>query len=108
MVQHFNIGTKEVVNPFEKVNFVRFASTQTNGTSLLYDRLSKQSESVTTRKINDNWCILFDIKLLDFTTLIKWFDVDRGTFTMRGKRNHSYVPMHTVHFLIEEDVMSIW
>jgi hypothetical protein len=107
MTQHFNIGTKEAINPFEKVNLVRIASAS-QGASILYDRLNKQSESVTTRKINDSWQILFDIKLLDFTTLIKWFDIDRGTFTVRGKRNHNYVPMHTVHFLIEEDVLSIW
>jgi hypothetical protein len=107
MTQHFNIGTKEIINPFENVNFVRTGSCS-QGASILHDRLNKQSETVTTRKINDSWQILFDIKLLDFTTLIKWFDIDRGTFTVRGKKNHNYVPSHTVHFLIEDDVLTVW
>lgn len=107
MVQHFNIGKKEVINPFEKVNYVRVTGCS-EPVIKLAERFHKQSSSVNTRKVNDRWLMLFSIKLLDFPTIINWFDIDRGTFKIRGKRNHSYVPMHTIHFLIEDDVLVLW
>jgi len=107
MTQHFNIGKKESINPFENVNYVKISSCST-GAMIVYTRLNNLSEKVETRKINNDWIILFDIVHLNFTTLIKWFDIDRGTFTIKGKSNHGYVPSHTVHFLIQDDIISIW
>lgn len=96
MMQHFNIGKKMEVNPFENVNYVKLSNSFTPGYEKLKHFLNRKSESVTTRKINNEFVILYDIRHLDFITLIKWHSPDCGKF---------YMNEHSVHFRIEGDVL---
>jgi hypothetical protein len=107
MQQHFNIGQKVEVNPFENVKYVRMAAVN-HSTELLHKLLNAKSAKVETRKINDIFHILYNVELLDFTTLLSWLAPYRGKFQMVGKRNHSYIPIHNIHFLIEDDIMTCW
>ena len=75
---------------------------------ILYKLLNSKSVTVETRKINEQFVILYNIELLDFTTLMTWFDTERGKFTMKGKSNHGYTPLHSIHFRIENDIMYCW
>jgi hypothetical protein len=97
MCTHFNIGKKIEVNPFENVKFVRIAD------HCMLDKfiswLHKQATSVETRKVNDQWVVLFDVELLDFTTLLQWYAPYRGKF---------YFKSQSVQFLIEDDIMICW
>jgi len=105
--QHFNIGKKVEINPFENVKYVKLSALN-NATELLHKLLNTKSVSVETRKINDEFHILYNVELLDFTTLLTWFAPYRGKFQMSGKRNNGYVPVYSIHFLIEDDIMSCW
>jgi len=107
MQQHFNIGKKQEVNPFEKVTFVKIVAIN-NATELLYKMLNKKSVTVETRKINDEFVILYNVELLDFTSLLTWLAPYRGKFQMSGKSNHNYIPTYSIHFNIEDDIMSCW
>ena len=95
---HFNIGKKIEINPFEGVKFIKLSSHST-GYYLLKQWLDKKAVSVSTRKISGEWVILYDIELLDFTTLLTWFAPYRGKFYFGNK---------SIHFLIENDIMSCW
>jgi hypothetical protein len=107
MQNHFNIGKKQLINPFDNVKYVVVATLNTS-TELLYKLLNSKSVTVETRKINEQFVILYNIELLDFTTLMTWFDTERGKFTMKGKSNHGYTPLHSIHFRIENDIMYCW
>jgi hypothetical protein len=97
---HFNIGQKIEVNPFVDVKYVKLPEFANNtGIEQLSSFLNKKSCSINTRKIGDKWCILFNVELLDFTTLLKWIAPYRGVFYMNN---------HSIHFLINEDIMSCW
>lgn len=107
MSTHFNIGKKIEINPFENVKYVRVAASN-NATNGLYKLLNDKAIKVETRKIDGVFQILYDVELLDFTTLITWFAPYRGKFQVTGKKNHSYIPIYSVHFLIEDDIMTCW
>lgn len=98
-MNHFNIGKKIEVNPFENVKYVTIASNMSNGTSKLESFLHKKADEVSTKKINDKFIICFDVELLDFTTLLTWIAPYRGKF---------YVGSSSVHFSIENDLMTCW
>jgi hypothetical protein len=111
MVQHFNIGQKVEVNPFENVKYVILSpnSTLTSPGGLLHDFLNRNACEVSTRKVSGVWTILYNVSLLNFTTLMKWFAPYRGTFSMSHKStSNGYTSYHTIHFLIEGDIMSCW
>lgn len=95
---HFNIGKKIEVNPFEGINFVVLSNNST-AHDFLRVWIDKKSNSVTTRKVNDVWKIMYSIETLDFTTLLSWIAPFRGVFWFKG---------HSVHFLIEDDIMTCW
>ena len=97
-MQHYNIAKKQEVNPFENVNMVSLAQFSM-GREILKNFLDKKSDSVTTRKIDDTWVILYDVSHLDFTTLLVWFSPTRGKFQFKNT---------WIHFNIEEDTMSCW
>ena len=107
MSTHFNIGKKIEVNPFENVKYVRISALN-KGTETLHKMLNNNSTKVETRKIDGMFQILYDVELLNFTTLLSWFAPYRGKFQMIGKKNHQYIPIHNIHFLIEDDIMSCW
>lgn len=97
---HFNIGKKVEVNPFEHVKYVKLPEFICNtGIEKLSNYLNKKSCSVETRRVGDKWCILFNVELLDFTTLLQWIAPFRGIF---------YINNSTIHFSIENDIMSCW
>lgn len=97
---HFNIGQRVEVNPFEKVNFLDLSTYAcSTGIENLRKFLNKEAVEVTTRKINGEFKILFNVELLDFTTLLQWFAPYRGKF---------YMGNHSIHFMIEGDIMSCW
>jgi len=107
MNTHFNIGKKIEINPFQDVKYVKVVALN-KSTELLYKLLNSKSVTVETRKINEEFHILYNIELLDFTTLISWMAPYRGKFQMMGKSNHGYIPINNVHFLIENDIMICW
>jgi len=107
MNTHFNIGKKIEINPFQDVKYVKVVALN-KSTELLYKLLNSKSVTVETRKINEEFHILYNIELLDFTTLISWMEPYRGKFQMRNKSNHGYIPINNVHFLIENDIMICW
>lgn len=97
---HFNIGKKVEVNPFENVKYVKVAEGACSNQVQSMNRfLHKKANSVETRKIGDIFYILFNVELLDFTTLLKWLAPYRGIFWYNN---------HNIHFSIEDDVMNIW
>lgn len=98
-MQHFNIGKKVEINPFENVKHVTITSNMSDGTAKLDDFLHKKAVKVTTKKINDRFIICFNVELLDFTTLLQWYEPYRGKF---------YVKNSSVHFRIEDDIMFCW
>lgn len=97
-MQHFNLAKKVAVNPFEGVTVVTLAN-YSRGKELLQGFLDKRSETVETRKINDNWVIAYNIEHLDFTTLVEWLAPFRGKFQFRQQ---------WIHFSIQGDTMSCW
>ena len=97
-MQHFNIAKKVEVNPFENVKVVTLAQFSM-GREILKNYLDRNALSVETRKINDSWVIAYDVSLLDFTTLLVWFNPGRGKFQFKTA---------WIHFNIEDDVMSCW
>ena len=107
---HFNIGQKVEVNPFENVKYVIIPELKHNeGILHLHTFLNKKACEVSTRKIGGTWRILYDVSLLDFTTLLSWYAPYRGKFMMTHKsRNTEYVTHCDVHFAINEDIMSCW
>lgn len=107
---HFNIGKKIEINPFADVKYVKVSSLPLNsGIECLHTFLNKHSTEVSTRKINDTWYILYDVSLLDFTTLLKWYAPYRGSFLMQKKSpNTGYISNLSIQFIIEGDVMSCW
>lgn len=107
MTTHFNIGKKVEVNPFANVKYVRIAVCNT-ATENLTNILNNKATEVSTRKINGTFVILYDVALLDFTTLLTWLAPYRGKFQMKGKKNHHYTPIYSIHFSIEEDIMTCW
>jgi hypothetical protein len=96
---HFNIGKKIEINPFENVKYVVISSNISNGTAKLDNYLHKKAVEVTTKKINDRFIICFNVELLDFTTLLTWFEPFRGKFLINTS---------SVHFRIEKDIMYCW
>lgn len=107
MTNHFNIGKKVEVNPFENVKYVKISALN-NATESLHRLLNSSSVTVETRKMNEQFHILYNIELLDFTTLMTWIAPYRGKFQMTGKKNHNYIPLYSIHFLIEDDIMHCW
>lgn len=100
MQQHFNIGKKIEVNPFENVKWVRVSNGACSYQIQCLEKfLHKQSSSIETRKIGDLFYIMFNVELLNFTTLLKWIQPLRGIFWYNN---------HSIHFLIEEDTMVVW
>lgn len=93
---HFNIGKKIEVNPFDNVKYVKISG---SSIEILKSFLDKNSLSVETRKIGDKWYILYNVELLNFTTLLTWLAPYRGIFLFKGK---------SIHFLIENDIMACW
>lgn len=110
MTQHFNIGQKVEVNPFENVKYVILPELILNGGILhLHTFLNKKACEVSTRKIGETWRILYDVTLLDFTTLLSWYAPYRGKFQMTHKsKNTGYIAHYDVHFNINGDIMSCW
>lgn len=99
-MQHFNIGKKVEVNPFEGVKYVLLSSCGCGGqVSKLKGFLNSKACKVDTRKIKGSFEILFDVELLDFTTLLTWYAPYRGKF---------YLGKDSIHFTIEEDIMTCW
>lgn len=97
-MQHYNIGKKIEVNPFEDVKYVSIA--QYSGcVDKLRKYLNKKANSVETRKIGGEFVILYNVELLNYTTILRWIAPFRGVFYLEGK---------SVHFSIENDVMSCW
>lgn len=95
-MQHFNIGKKVEINPFEKVKYIHIA-----GCTLYKFKqyLDKVSDNVDTKKIEGEWTVLYGIEKLDFTTIVKWFAPYRGTFYFQGT---------TIHFAINRDILACW
>ena len=95
---HYNIGKKIEINPFENIKYVVIS----NGTCTL-DRFIKfldtNSESVETKKLNGSWKIMYNIGVLDYTTILTWYTPDRGKF---------YFQDRSIHFSLSEDTMSCW
>ena len=98
MVQHYNIGKKQEINPFDGVKFVKL-SNYSVGKNSLQAFLDNRSKSVETRCINGEWTILYNIEHLDFTTLVDWFSPSRGKFQFGNT---------SIHFTIEDDLMVCW
>lgn len=98
MTQHFNIGQKTEVNPFEHVQWVKIAEGALLHQSS-FNRMLQRAETVETRFMGDRWTILFDIKLLDFLTVINWYSVTRGYFLFKNNK---------IQFDINDDVMTCW
>ena len=99
-MQHFNIGKKEEINPFEMVKWVTIAHGACSWEiNQLKSMLHKAATSVETRKINGEFQILLAVGLLDFTTLLQWFEPYRGKFRFAGR---------SIHFRIEDDLMIVW
>ena len=98
-MQHFNIGKKIEINPFEKVKYVTIVSNISICTAKLEDFLHKKAVKATTKKVSDRFIICFNVELLDFTTLLTWFAPYRGKFQISN---------HSVHFRIEDDLMICW
>jgi hypothetical protein len=98
MMTHFNIAKKVEVNPFENVAYVAL-SEHSSGQNVLKPFLDYHSEEVVTRKVNNTWTIMYQIGLLDFTTLVQWYAPYRGKFHFKNS---------SIHFRIEEDVMHCW
>lgn len=97
---HFNIGQKIEINPFDNVRYVKLPNYITNeGITKLSALLNRKACSVETRKVNDTWTILFNVELLNFTTLLKWIAPYRGVF---------FIGNSSIHFLIEDDIMNCW
>lgn len=98
-MQHFNIGKKTEINPFENVKYVTMSSNFANGAAKLEEFLNKKAVEVVTKKINNRFVICFDIELLDFVTLLSWYAPYEGKF---------YFKSSSVHFSIEDDLMKCW
>jgi hypothetical protein len=100
MVQHFNLGKKVEVNPFEGVSYVMLPQGFINDSiEKLSKFLNHRATSVETRKVNGEFTLLFAIELLDFTTLVQWIAPLRGKF---------YLGTKSIHFRLEEDCMICW
>lgn len=95
---HYNIAKKVEINPFDGVKVVTLAPFS-RGKELLQGFLDRKSESVETRRKDESWYIAYNIDHLDFTTLVSWFNPDRGKFQFR---------QHWIHFSLEGDTMSCW
>lgn len=94
---HYNIAKKQEINPFENVKYIKLSSFSKGFEILL--PIVNSSEEVITRKINGSWVILYPVESLNFTTVIKWLEPLRGKF---------YVKHNSIHFSIEEDILSCW
>ena len=95
---HFNIGQKVEINPFDNVQGV-ILSDNSRGQQLLQSFLDNASDSVDAKKINGQWRIVYSIQKLDFTTILKWIAPYRGVFYYKGA---------SIHFLIENEIMTCW
>lgn len=101
---HYNIGQNKEINPFEGVKYVRLNNhSYNNSIRKLHESLNRKSLSVETRKIGDCWEILYDISLLDYTVLLKWDDINRGSFIPSFANTRG-----SVFFTIEGDTMNCW
>lgn len=101
MKQHWNIASKKDINPFEDVKWVRVIQANATGARKLDLFLQKKANNsdVKLEKVNDAFSIYFDIKLLDFITLVSWFSPDRGKFYFEGD---------SVHFSIDGEFIICW
>jgi hypothetical protein len=100
-MEHYNIAQKTVINPFEKVGYFYFASVN-DANQLLYSKINSSetdSNMVNAIFVNNKWVLGFDIKLLDFTTLIKWFEPYKGVMQYKNK---------SIHFRIDGDILILW
>lgn len=101
---HYNIGQNKEIKPFEGVKYVRLNNhSYNNSLKRLHEHLNRKSLSVETRKIGDYWEILYDISLLNYTVLLQWDDINRGSFIPSFANTRG-----SVFFTIEEDIMSCW
>lgn len=96
---HYNIGKKEIVNPFANIKYISANENSTN--AMFVSWLHKQAISVNVAKLNERFTILFDIELLNFETYVSWRDCGKfGTFTF-GRNNTK------VYFRLEDEIMYI-
>jgi len=98
MAQHFNIGKKVEINPFESVNHFTFVNNIGVVLDKFIEKIHNKAEEVITRKRNGKFIILFNIELLNFVTLITWTRPLAGVFQV----GHS-----KIYFYIEGDTMYI-
>ena len=95
---HYNIAKKVEINPFDGIKMVTL-SNYSMGKDKLQVFMDRKSDSVETRKIGDSWVIAYSINHLDFTTLVDWFNPDRGKFQFGNC---------WIHFRLENDTMVCW
>jgi len=95
------LATKEVVNPLDVVKWVRIDETVdspgVNKMRTILNRLAVDDKYVALHKINGNWCVLFDINLLDIVVMIKCYSADRGKFQIEVK-NDMVLILHQLIF----------
>lgn len=108
MFEHFNIATGESINPFKGVRWIRIAAGALG--YQVQERLIpllNTAEHVDTRKLDSGWVLLYPIQLLNFVSLVNWYEPFRGRFTMptkyRGGNGVCYI-----HFCIEDDILVCW
>ena len=97
-MKHYNIAKKQEINPFDGINLIRL-SEHSMGKNNLKSYLDYKSNKVETRKINDEWTILYNIDHLDYTTLVDWFSPGCGKFQFGNS---------WIHFRLEDDLMVCW
>ena len=95
---HFNIGLKKEINPFEKVTHILLGE-HSEAREVFKPVLDKICKNPGLVFRNDSWDIIYPIELLNFVTLIKWFEPFRGTFIYKNK---------TIHFRIENELFIVW
>lgn len=89
----YNFETRKEINPLNQVNSICCQLDNNNGQ--LNVALHRGSPSGLIQH-NGYWKIVFPISSLRITSVIKWFDANRGTFKFGNS---------TIHFRIEGDVM---
>lgn len=98
----YNIGKKVEINPFEQVEYFHLSTTSnSSAVKTLKKVINKEAEpdQVHAAKNNNDYLLVFDIGLLNFTAIIKWYSEVRGAFTFRGE---------TIHFSIENQLLLCW
>lgn len=98
MEKYFNLSKKMEINPFEDVSHVRIAY-QNSNTEKLAKFLNNTAEHAEAVKINGHWTLLFSIDLLDFPSVITWYEPYRGKIKALGT---------SMEFRIEDGIMHCW